>query len=170
MSCLFILLCLLWDVNKKVTKNSSAKKGKRRCEAAFFKDTSNFSVCSTWSPWLKGLVLSETCGKEKGKNSSSTLRQRWIEYVSLKPSCPVCWIVFFLCTVWTISWRSINNMKTKNCQKQGTLNFIRVMTPLRKTFHLEKCCWVLLSRCQTMKRMYMFAMKKRRRVGLCWRA
>jgi hypothetical protein len=32
---LFILLCLLWDVNKKVTKNSSA-------EAAFFKDTSNY--------------------------------------------------------------------------------------------------------------------------------
>jgi hypothetical protein len=34
---------LLWDVNnKKVTKNSSAKKGKRRCGAAFFKDTSNY--------------------------------------------------------------------------------------------------------------------------------
>jgi hypothetical protein len=27
---------------EKVTKNSSAKKGKRRCEAAFFKDTSNY--------------------------------------------------------------------------------------------------------------------------------
>jgi hypothetical protein len=34
---------LLWDVNKKVTKNSSAKKGKRRREADFFKDTSNYS-------------------------------------------------------------------------------------------------------------------------------
>ena len=27
---------------KKITKNSSAKKGKRRCKAAFFKDTSNY--------------------------------------------------------------------------------------------------------------------------------
>jgi hypothetical protein len=33
---------LLWDINKKVTTNSSAPKVKRRCEAAFFKDTSNY--------------------------------------------------------------------------------------------------------------------------------
>ncbi len=39
---LFILLCLLWDVNRKITKKSSAKKVKRRCEAAFFKDTSDY--------------------------------------------------------------------------------------------------------------------------------
>ncbi len=59
-------------------KNSSAKKGKRRCEAAFFKDTQTISVCSTWSPWLKGLVLSKTCGKENRKKSSSTIRRRRI--------------------------------------------------------------------------------------------
>jgi hypothetical protein len=28
-------------------KNLQPKKGKRRCEAAFFKDTSNYAVCST---------------------------------------------------------------------------------------------------------------------------
>jgi hypothetical protein len=39
---LFILLCLLWDVNKKSYQKLFSQKGKRRCEAAFFKDTSNY--------------------------------------------------------------------------------------------------------------------------------
>jgi hypothetical protein len=42
MSGFFILLYLPWDVNKKSYQKSSAKKGKRRFEAAFFKDTSNY--------------------------------------------------------------------------------------------------------------------------------
>jgi hypothetical protein len=51
---LFILLCLLWDVNKKVTRNSSAKKRKRRCEAAFFKDTSNYSSLINLKTLIEG--------------------------------------------------------------------------------------------------------------------
>ncbi len=73
---LFLLLCLLWDVNKKVTKNSSAKKGKGEVNQLSSKTLQTISICSTWSPWLKGLVLSETCGMENGKNSSSMLRWR----------------------------------------------------------------------------------------------
>jgi hypothetical protein len=76
MSGFFILLCLLWDVNKKITKNSSAKKGKRRYEAAFFKDTSNyFSLLNLKSLIERFCFLRNLLGGER-KKSSSTLRWR----------------------------------------------------------------------------------------------
>ncbi len=91
------------------------------------KPLQTISVCSTWSPWLRGLVHWETWGKEKGKKLSSTSRRRWIQYVTLKPTCPVYWIIFFARNVWTISWRTINIIKNQKCQKWGTLNFVRVV-------------------------------------------
>jgi hypothetical protein len=39
---LFYPLVFAMGCQQKVSKNSSAKKGKRRCEAVFFKDTSNY--------------------------------------------------------------------------------------------------------------------------------
>ncbi len=39
----FLSSCVWYGMQtKKATKHSSAKKGKRQCEAAFFNDTSNY--------------------------------------------------------------------------------------------------------------------------------
>ncbi len=88
---LFLSSCVCYGMStKKLPKILQPKKGKGDVKQISSKTLQTIPVCSTWSPWLKGLVLSETCGKENGKNSSSMLRQRWIQYVTLKPSCPVC--------------------------------------------------------------------------------
>jgi hypothetical protein len=95
----FILLCLLRDVNKKVTKNSSGKKRKRRCEAAFFKDTSNyFSLLN-----LKSLV--ERFG---------SLRNLWegewekiIKYITAK--------MYTICDTETFMSGVLNNLLCTHC-------------------------------------------------------
>ncbi len=61
---------------KKVTKKSSAKKGKRRCKGAFFKDTSNYFSLLNLKSLIERFGSLNTCGKENWKNSSSTLRWR----------------------------------------------------------------------------------------------
>ena len=167
---LFLSSCVCYGMStKKNTKNHSYKKGKKGAKQLSSKTLQTISVCLTWSPWLKGLVHWETCGKEKGKNSSSMSRWRWIQYVTLKPTCPVYWIVFFARTVWIISWRTINIIKNQKCQKWGTLNFIRVTMHYMKTFQLENFCWVSLTSHQIVMRTCMFTMKKGITVSLCLR-
>ncbi len=67
---------------KKIPKTIHTKKGKIGVNQLSSMTLQTISVCSTWSPWLKGLVHWETCWREKGKNSSSMSRQRWIQYVT----------------------------------------------------------------------------------------
>ncbi len=157
----FILLCFLWNVNKKrLQKILQPKKGKRRCEAAFLKDTSNyFSLLN-----LKSLI--ERFGSLRYLWGGEL--EKFIKYIKVEMNT-ICDTDTFMSSVSNnlLCTHCLDNfMKNNqyygdtNCQKQGPLNFIRVMKPLRKTFQLEKCCRVLLSRCQTVVRIYMFEMKK----------
>ncbi len=151
---LFLLSCVCYGISiKKNTKHHSYKKGKIEAKQLSSKTLQSISVCSTWDPWLKGLVH----------------WRRWIQYVTLIPACLVYWIVFFTCTVWIISWRTTNIIKNQKCPKWGTLNFIRVVMHYMTTFQLGKCCWVSLSSRQTVMRIFMFAMKKGIKVKLCLR-
>ncbi len=154
---------------KKIPNTIHTKKEKKRQSSFLQRHFKLFQFAQLevldWKVWF----IEKICAKEKGKNLSSTSRRRWIQYVTLKPTCPVYWIVFFARTVWIISWRTIIIIKNQKCQKWGTLNFIRVVMHFMKTFQLGKCCRVSLTSCQTLMRIYMFAMKKGITVSLCLR-
>jgi hypothetical protein len=66
-------LCFLWDVNKKSYQNFFSQKREKRCEAAFFKDTSNyFSLLN-----LKSLI--ERFGSLR--NLGEGEREKFIKYI-----------------------------------------------------------------------------------------
>jgi hypothetical protein len=87
---LFILLCLQWDVKKKVTENSSAKKGKRRCEAAFFKDTLNYFSLLNLKSLIERFGSLRKLWEGKQEKIIKYVKAEMNKYVTLKPSCPVC--------------------------------------------------------------------------------
>jgi hypothetical protein len=60
---------------KKVTKNYSAKKGKRRFEAAFFRDTSNYFSLLNLKSLIERFGSLKILKEGEWENSSSTLRQ-----------------------------------------------------------------------------------------------
>jgi hypothetical protein len=84
---LFCPLVFAMGCQQKITKNSSAKKEKRRCEAAFLKNTSNyFSLLNLTS-------LIERFGSLRNLWEGEC--EKFIKYikaemntVTLKPSCP----------------------------------------------------------------------------------
>ncbi len=142
---IFILLRLLWDINQKLCQKPSKKEERKIGMQQFYLETlQTISVCWTWNPWLIDLVHQETSWKEKRNNSLCTSKKSsWIQYVTLKPTCPVCWIIFFAPIVYTVSWETINIIMNQKLTKQGTSKFTRVTMHLRMTFKLEKFYQVL---------------------------
>jgi hypothetical protein len=73
----FLSSCVCYGMStKKATKNSSAKKGKKRCEAAFFKDTSNYFSLLNLKSLFERFGFLRNLWEGEQENSSSTLRQR----------------------------------------------------------------------------------------------
>ncbi len=57
----------------------------------------------------------------------------------------------------------------KKSSKTRDFKLYKSREAFEEDFSTGKCCQVLLARCQTVMRIYMIAMKKRSRIGLCWR-
>jgi hypothetical protein len=158
----FISSCVCyWMSTKKVTKNSSAKKGEKDMWSSFLQTHLNyFSLLN-----LKSLI--ERFGSLR--NLWEGEWENFIKYIKAEMNTLCDTKTFMSSVLKSLLCTCCLDNFTKNNQyyedtklsKTRDLKLCKSREAFEEDFLLEKCCWVLLSRCQRVMRIYMFAMKKR---------